>query len=127
MDSYNIFIIILLAVIIVYLLVKKRTPSESSRASKDSSEQIKKVRRDAAEERKVQNYRQNLFTTEVTGVSRRFYFDVKESLDGRKFLSISELEKEIGGDKAYTLIVFGEEIEGFKKAFERSYGYMKGN
>jgi uncharacterized protein YxeA len=123
MDSYSIFIIILLAIIILYLLTKKNTSTASKSETKEK--QINKVRRDAAEERKVQNYRENLFTTEVTGKSRRFFFDVRESLDGRKFLSISELEKEIGGDKAYTVLIFGDEIEGFKKAFERSYGFMK--
>ncbi len=123
MDSYNIFVTVLLVIIIGYLLIKKKSSTASRGIQQE--EPINKVRRDAAQERKVQNFRKNLFTTEVTGIARRFFFDVKESLDGRKFLSISELENEIGGDKAFTVIIFGDEIEGFKKAFDRSYGYMK--
>ena len=40
-------------------------------------------------------------------------------------MTISELEKEIGGEKAYTLVLFGFEVEGFKKAFEKSYEFLK--
>jgi hypothetical protein len=40
-------------------------------------------------------------------------------------MAITELKREIGCEKGFTIVVLNHEIEGFKRAFERSYEFMK--
>ncbi|MEI8134366.1 MAG: hypothetical protein WCH46_04700 [bacterium] len=84
------------------------------------------VRRINANERDEIRSKTNLFTSQSGNENRRFFIDIKEDANGKKFMSISELKKELGGEKGFTIVILNHEIEGFKKAFERSYGFMKG-
>lgn len=126
MDSYNIFITALLILIILYLLVKDKLPSGSKQGSKDGAERkMNTVRRDNAALRDLESYSETLFTAHVPGKTRRFFLDVNKAKNGKKVLVISELESEIGGESGYSLIVFANEIDKFKRELDRCYGYMK--
>ncbi len=83
------------------------------------------VRRINAGERDEIRQKENLFTSQSGNENRRFFIDIKHDTNGKKFMAISELKREIGGEKGFTIVVLNHEIEGFKKAFERSYEFMK--
>jgi hypothetical protein len=119
-------IIILIAIVglfVVIWLYKKS--SKSAAAFVKPEENIEGVRRINANEREEVRQKENLFTSQSGNENRRFFVDIKPDANGKKFMSISELKKEIGGEKGYTIVVLNHEIEGFKKAFERSYEFMK--
>ncbi len=99
--------------------------SKTSILLEKSENRQSRIRRVNANEREEKKSKVNLHTTESGNEKHRFFFDIKLDERGKKFLTISELEKEIGGEKGYTIVIFNHEIEGFKKAFERSYGFMK--
>jgi len=150
MDSYNIFITALLVVIILYLVLKKKRPSVSKQESKTETVQMMNtfrrdnagfnmntnpkdtaerktntVRRDNAEQRDLYFIRETLFTATVPGRARRFFLDVKKTMDGQQVLTISELEQQVNGEKAFRVIIFSNEIDKFKRELDRCYGYMK--
>lgn len=126
MDSYSIFITSLLALIILYLLVKDKRASRGKQVLEDTAERkINTVRRDNAALRDLDTYSETLFTAHVEGKTRRFFLDVKKTSDQKKVLIISELEREIGGESGYSLVVFSNEIDKFKHELDRCYGYMK--
>ena len=119
-------IIILLSAIglsvIVWLLIKS---SKSVASQEKLKENIDHVRRINAKEREEIRSKENLFTSQSGNENRRFFIDIKHDANGKKFMSISELKKEIGGEKGYTVVILNHEIEGFKRAFESSYEFMK--
>ncbi len=125
MDSYNIFVIALLVVVILYLLLKDKLPSRSNQDSREGAERkMNTVRRDNASLRDLDAYSETLFTAHVPGKTRRFFLDVKRTKDRKKVLVISELESEIGGESGYSLVVFANEIDKFKRELDRCYRYM---
>lgn len=126
MDSYTIFIIALLVVVVLYLLLKDKLPFVSKQEPKDRVEpKMNTVRRDNAALRDLDNYSETLFTAHVPGNTRRFFLDVNKAKNGKKVLVISELVREIGGESGYSLVVFANEIDRFKRELDRCYGYMK--
>jgi len=67
--------------------------------------------------------KEDLFSEMVLTYSRTYFFDVKETVKGKKYLKITESKKE--GEKSYKhnrIFVFEEDIlnfsGGFKKALE---------
>ena len=120
------YIILLLIIIIAGLLIiviEKRNPdsSQMSETGKDG------VRRENVKNREPIESRKELFSSKFTTRNRRFYIDVHEGNDGRTFMRISELTKVTPTNEiAYTLILYSNEFEGFRNAFERSYGFVKG-
>ena len=119
------YIILLLIIIIAGLLIiviEKRNPdsSQMSETGKDG------VRRENVKNREPIESRKELFSSKFTTRNRRFYIDVHEGNDGRTFMRISELTKVTPTNEiAYTLILYSNEFEGFRNAFERSYGFVK--
>jgi hypothetical protein len=120
-----VFILLAIAGLVGVIWLYRKFP-KSSDSFVRPEESTDGVRRINANEREEIRQKENLFTSRSGNENRRFFIDIKHDANGKKFMSISELKKEIGGEKGFTIIVLNHEIEGFKKAFERSYEFMKG-
>lgn len=66
--------------------------------------------------------RNKLFSNEVLAGSRRYSFEVKESVDGVKYLVVRELR---GGSKEGQVMVFEEYALSFLKELRRAVNFMK--
>jgi hypothetical protein len=121
----NIILILLAVAGLVGVIWLYKKFSKSTFSQEKPKENIDHVRRINANEREEVRQKENLFTSQSGNENRRFFIDIKHDANGKKFMSISELKKEIGGQKGFTIVVLNHEIEGFKKAFERSYEFMK--
>lgn len=71
--------------------------------------------------------RKELFSEKVSAGSRTYFFDVKESADGIKYLVISESRQ--AGEKSYEhnrVMVFQEHLAAFKEGFNKALKSMIG-
>lgn len=67
-----------------------------------------------------------LFSEKIAAASRTYFFDVKESRDGAKYLVISESRR--GGKENYKhnrIMIFQEHIPAFAKGLKKVLKFMK--
>ncbi|MEW6347731.1 MAG: DUF3276 family protein [Thermodesulfobacteriota bacterium] len=64
--------------------------------------------------------RQELFTETVAAGSRTYFFDVKETQDGVKYLVISELRGSGEKSRHERVMVFEEHLEAFSTGFQKA-------
>ena len=71
--------------------------------------------------------RKELFSEKVSAGSRTYFFDVKESAEGIKYLVISE-SRQVGGEsyKHNRVMVFQEHLGAFNKGFNKAINFMIG-
>lgn len=70
--------------------------------------------------------RKELFTGRIAAGSRTYFFDVKESKDGTKYLVISESRK-TSTDQDYThsrVMVFEEHLQAFVATFQEAVNFL---
>lgn len=65
--------------------------------------------------------RRELYTTKVSAGSRVYFFDIKESREGKKYLTISEKNAK---NERNRIMVFEENVQEFQAEFEKSVGYL---
>jgi hypothetical protein len=63
-------------------------------------------------EARVETRREELFSTSVAAGSRTYFFDVKESVKGDKYLTISESRRDDEGDFEHNRVMVFEEHVG---------------
>jgi hypothetical protein len=69
--------------------------------------------------------RKELFSEKVSAGSRTYFFDVKESADGVKYLVISE-SRQVGGEshKHNRVMIFQEHLKAFNEGFNKAINFM---
>jgi hypothetical protein len=65
-----------------------------------------------------------LFTERVSAGNRTFFFDVRESIKGSKYLVISESRKERGTYVHSRVMIFPENLEAFVKGFHKALRFL---
>ncbi|MDP4220512.1 MAG: DUF3276 family protein [Bacteroidota bacterium] len=71
-----------------------------------------------------QQAKKELFKEKVTAGSRTYFFDVKEALNGSKYLTVSEAKK-VGDKNEYNrIMIFENQIEPFTEAFRKVYNFL---
>jgi len=75
----------------------------------------------------MRDERRELFSEKVLAGSRTYFFDVKESVDGKKYLVINESKGEVGKEsyEHRRVMVFEEHILAFHKGLEKALEFMK--
>ena len=72
-----------------------------------------------------QQPRKELFKEKVVTKSRTYFFDVKEALNGSKYLVINEAKK-VGDKNEYSrIMVFEDHIPAFTEGFKKVYNFLK--
>lgn len=66
-----------------------------------------------------------LFTEKVTAGSRTYFFDVKESKDGTKYVVISESRRTEPDHSHSRVMVFEEHLEAFNAAYEKTVHFLR--
>jgi DNA-directed RNA polymerase specialized sigma24 family protein len=66
--------------------------------------------------------RKEIYTKKVLAGKRIYYFDVKESKDGTKYLVISETEQ--GKAEHHRIMVFEESVESFIEALQNAVSHI---
>lgn len=65
-----------------------------------------------------------IFSAKVTAGSRTYFFDVKESAAGDRYMVISESRQQDGGFTHQRVMVFDEHMEKFSEAFDQALWTM---
>lgn len=74
---------------------------------------------------KDQQPRKELFKEKVVTKSRTYFFDVKEALNGNRYLVINEAKK-VGDKNEYSrIMVFEDQIPAFTEGFKKVYNFLK--
>lgn len=69
--------------------------------------------------------RQELFSERVFAGSRTYFFDVKETAKGTKYLVISESKRTSQGSHEHTrVMVFEEHLEAFREGLEKTLKFI---
>jgi hypothetical protein len=68
--------------------------------------------------------RKELFTQKVTGGSRSYFIDVKESKEGTHYLVISESRRSDEGYEHERVMIFEENFPAFAKALDAAFEYL---
>jgi hypothetical protein len=72
-----------------------------------------------------QQPRKELFKEKVVTKSRTYFFDVKEALNGSKYLVMSEAKK-VGDKNEYSrIMIFEDQIPAFTEGFKKVYNFLK--
>ena len=72
-----------------------------------------------------QQPRKELFKEKVVTKDRTYFFDVKEALNGNKYLTINESRK-VGDKNEYSrILVFENQIPAFTEGFKKVYNFLK--
>ncbi len=71
--------------------------------------------------------RKSLFTDRVSAGQRTYFFDVKESIRGTKYLLISESKREGKEFKNSRVMVFEDDFLDFCEVFKKAYKIMHPN
>lgn len=71
--------------------------------------------------------RKELFKERTNAGSRTYFFDVKESVKGTKYLTINESRK--NGDKfEYNkIMIFEDQMKAFTDGFKKAYEFLQRN
>lgn len=73
----------------------------------------------------MESKRPELFSISVAAGSRTYFFDVKESVNGNKYLKISESRKDPEGEFEHSrVMVYEEHIEQFLDGLRQAVGFM---
>lgn len=70
--------------------------------------------------------RKELFTEKVTAGSRTYFFDVKESKDGTRYLVISESRQKVSQQAHNRLMIFQEHLEAFNEGYGKAMQFLGG-
>lgn len=68
-----------------------------------------------------------IFSEMVKGGSRTFFFDVKKSSKGSKYLIITESRKVGGEFKQERVFIFDDQLEPFLGGLKKALKFMKGS
>jgi hypothetical protein len=68
--------------------------------------------------------RKELFTEKVTAGSRTYFFDVKESAEGTKYLVISESRQKAPQRTHNRLMIFQEHLKAFDEVYEKAMRFL---
>ena len=71
--------------------------------------------------------RGEIFSTRATSGKRTYFFNVKENRHGDLFLNIVESKRSEENEdfERHSLVVFGEDLDGFMEGFTRALSFMK--
>ena len=73
----------------------------------------------------MESKRQELFSISVAAGSRTYFFDVKESVNGNKYLKISESRRDPEGEFEHSrVMVYEEHIEQFLDGVKQAVHFM---
>jgi hypothetical protein len=71
--------------------------------------------------------KKELFSLKVRAGKRTYFFDVKETIHGKKYVEITESKSiDKSGFERYNIIIFEEDLEKFKKALIEVIDFIKG-
>ena len=71
-----------------------------------------------------QQPRKELFKEKVVAKSRTYFFDVKEALNGTRYLVINEAKK-VGDKNEYSrIMIFEDQIPAFTEGFKKVYNFL---
>lgn len=68
-----------------------------------------------------------IFSEKVKGGNRTFFFDVKRSSKGSKYLIITESRRVSGKFKQERVFVFDDHLEPFLEGLKKALKFMKGS
>lgn len=68
--------------------------------------------------------KKELFSEKVRAGSRTYFFDVKESASGSKYLVINESRKVGESHEHNRVMVFEEDIQSFSEGFKKAVGFI---
>lgn len=71
------------------------------------------------------NKRNELFSEKISVGSRTYFFDVKQSIDGTRYLVISESKQVKGDYEHHRVMIFEENLDVFCAAFEKAIILLK--
>jgi len=67
-----------------------------------------------------------LHTEQIKAGKRTYFFDIKETVHGKNYLTITESKKKDDGSfERHNIMVFPDDLEKFSEAFVRSILKMK--
>jgi hypothetical protein len=112
--STELIIILIVIVVIVAGWFGAQTPSGSRIIE---GNKLRGIRREQAYLRKTPAGHPKLFTTAVEAKGRKIYLDVYQG-SKQPYVKISEVGYSKDDKNAYTIIVFGDELRGLRKAIE---------
>lgn len=69
--------------------------------------------------------KKELFSEKVRAGSRTYFFDVKESSTGSKYLVISESRKVGESYEHNRIMIFEEDIQSFSEGLKKALGFMQ--
>ena len=70
------------------------------------------------------NERIELLSEKVSAGSRTYFFDVKQSKDGTRYLVISESRPQEAGHEHHRVMVFEENLDAFCAAFQKATNFL---
>lgn len=71
--------------------------------------------------------KEELFSEKVYAGSRTYFFDVKESIEGIKYLRITESKKGDKKHKRNQIIIFQEYLDAFVEGFNKVINFIREN
>ena len=70
-------------------------------------------------------HNKELFKERVVTKNKTYFFDVKEALNGSKYLTVSEARK-VGDKNEYSrIMIFEDQMPAFTEGFKKVYLYLK--
>ncbi len=69
--------------------------------------------------------RREIFTERIAAGNRHYFFDVKESKGGKKYLVISESRRSGKNYQHNRVMVFEENLKAFAKAFQKAAKFVQ--
>ncbi len=70
--------------------------------------------------------RQGLFSAQVRGAGRTYFFDVREARAGGRYLVISESRRTESGHERSRVVVFPDQVGEFEQALHRAVQALQG-
>jgi len=75
-------------------------------------------------EQQQQPPRKELFKEKVVTKSRTYFFDVREAMNGSRYLVLSEAKK-VGDKNEYSrIMIFEDQIPAFTEGFKKVYNFL---
>ena len=76
----------------------------------------------------MEDEKKELFSEKVSAGSRTYFFDVKQSKDGTRYLVISESRPSGSNYEHHRVMVFEESLDAFCTGFEKAIAFLgRGN
>ncbi len=75
----------------------------------------------------MQQNKKELFSEKVLAGSRTYFFDVKETRDGVRYLKISESRQTSNGYTHDRVMVFEENLESFSAGLDKALAFLRTN